>query len=734
MKKILISVVFAFASFCASAQGGGKTPGNAVFRTQETEIADSPDAALRKSADRANRRTALRCLEAATTYAARENWNAAVSQSRLGLSYDEEISDLWYIWAVSLEKNGGKRGDILPLVRTAIEKSNWVNYNRDNARILYADLLSDMGQSEEVFAVLDSNPPVFSSDAEYIRAKAYYRMPGSAARANARNKISSARRIFPDDTRFPLLFFKYEDVGSSEDSVRALVSAFVPQIVDYAEAVPDRNAELELYAACFADDSYRKKILESFSARGLVHPMYARIALQAGLMGEKEAFEYIASFADDSLDYEYIADFMPLIKDESVKAEAREYFTAYGGTLTRDTTGDGIPDLLVSYYRGRPQSISFDGNQDGYPEWDVACDFGVPISGILHDANALDAKDAEFSWRGFPCLSSFALKDADGKIVNTFELVDEELVWTPVRIEQDARISSSCDVQFFFPVLNVTERNMTFEELVKASASFTLPTKERENAYIRVMALHGQLQVANYYSNGVFYAHATFNDNLPAMRLVDSDGDGVFETTEYYDVIPIDEMYIHSEEDERTITTNLFGTPSVGADFYLRMVQVDRNGDTIPDFTEEYVANGGSVSSWDSDGDGNWNIRTSVYRSADGLVKTQEDLFFDDATNSVIKVVSSNGVPSVVSVGNKTLPVSKDEKEEIYWLGEKGSPEIALLASEYFATHTAQGLSTILVGKDGEKMLAVHIGEYVYGKVIPETTYDTNGNNDEKTE
>ncbi|MBP5464499.1 MAG: hypothetical protein J6Y13_04935, partial [Treponema sp.] len=227
----------------------------------------------------ANRRTALRCLEAAGNYASQSAWSAAASQAQMGLSYDESVSDLWYIYAVAVQKSGGSKAQVRGLVKQAIDGNNWVNYNRDNARILYADILSDTGKSEEVFSVLDSNPPVFSSSAEYIRAKAYYRLGTPESYTAARNKISNARKIFPDDTRFPQLFFTYEDPTDDDPVVCRLAASFINQMKLYDESTKDDDAELEIMAAAFARGDERKKLLQSFSARGLVHPLYAGVAL-----------------------------------------------------------------------------------------------------------------------------------------------------------------------------------------------------------------------------------------------------------------------------------------------------------------------------------------------------------------------------------------------------------------------------------------------------------------------
>ncbi len=686
------------------------------------------------SSSLANRRTALRCLESASNYAAQENWSAALSQSQMGLNYDDSVSDLWYIYALASSRNGTPKADVIPSIRKALDDSNWVNYNRDNARIFYADLLSDTGRNTEVFDVLDSNPPVFSSSAEYIRAKAYYRIGSEESYSNARNKISNARRIFPDDSRFPLLFFRYEEPDSTDPVVQRLAAAFVQQISQYDEAAPDDDAELEIYAALFASGDTRKKLLESFAARGLVHPLYAKVALQEGMMDQKEAFEYIASFADDSTNIDYMRDFMQLVTDESVKAEAKEYFTAFGGEMTADMTGDGVADLFVTYYRGRPQHISCDCNQDGKEEWEVFCDFGVPVSGILYDASYLNAGEADFTWQSFPALSTFVVKDFSGRKVNIFNLMGEKLLWSPIRMERDEALCAASGAEFFFPLLNTNERQLGKEELALSSSSFTVPSSERENSYITVSVLDGVIQIADYYHDGKLYAHANFSDNIPVSRIVDADGDSVFETTEYYKAVTADNVNVHSEEVERTIMSNLFGTPSNGANFYLYMVQIDTTGDTVPDFAEEYSNDGAVTSSWDTDGDGYWNVRSNITRDKESGKNIETDMFYDERHENIIAVTVEDGVPVKVESGSAEFRVTKDEKYDFYWLGDIGNERLAADAVEFFKNNKTQGLSTVIEKADG-RVHIVHVGGFYYGMLVPQIDFATDGEkkNAEKT-
>ena len=162
------------------------------------------------SAGAANRRTAVRCLKLAENYLSSRDFENAMVQAELGLSYDDTVSDLWYIKAAAKSELGAPRAEVLPLAVKALTEGEWVDYNRDGARILYADLLCDTGEGAQAVAVLDANPFIYSSDAEFIRTKAYYRMLTPESIEKARGKVNAARKIYPADMRFPRLFFTYE--------------------------------------------------------------------------------------------------------------------------------------------------------------------------------------------------------------------------------------------------------------------------------------------------------------------------------------------------------------------------------------------------------------------------------------------------------------------------------------------------------------------------------------------
>ena len=288
-------------------------------------FADQRDVAV------ANRKTAVRCLKLARSYLSAKDWSNALSQTDLALSYDDSISDLWYFKAATLYRMGQPLAIAIPLVEKSLALGEWVDYNRDSARVLYADFLSDTGEYEKAISILDESPFIYSLDAEYIRVKSYYRIRTEQSIAKARDKINSARKIYPDDKRFPLLFFKFEyDLarnlktnGDSDFLVRKIADFFISKMPEY----DNPEAELEIYATAFASGEQQKRMLQAFTAHGMSHPLYAIVALKVGLIGQQEAWDYFCSFADKSVDLEMFEEILPYITDQiTVEIRLKEFY------------------------------------------------------------------------------------------------------------------------------------------------------------------------------------------------------------------------------------------------------------------------------------------------------------------------------------------------------------------------------------------------------------------------
>ncbi|MBQ4378909.1 MAG: hypothetical protein II821_06905 [Treponema sp.] len=699
----------------------------------------STSAFSQNSAGVANRRTAVRYLQLSKQFAAEKLWAEADSNAKMGLAYDEKIADLWYLRALSQMNLGEKKSKILPLIVTALTDSEWVDYNRDGARILYADILSSTRLFTQSLAVLDSSPFVYSADAEYLRSRNYYCLGGEENLKKARSRLDAARRVYPADSRFAELFYSYEyqifrKTGKIQDETQVLANAFSLMVPLYKKSSDD----LEIYAAVFSSDSGKKnRMLKAFNSKGKTAPLYALEALKTGLLSEDSALDYFYKFSDQTISLSVLEDFASLIKNDEAKKEFSEYLNSWNGTLTIDTDGDLITNITAVYKRGRPESVSYDENQDDENDWTASCDFGVPVRLTMAE-NAL-----ELEYSAWPYISSAVYKMQEKHADLTLSLIAETLSWSPFSVEVNPSLKNSLNSDFFVPVLSDINKNpVSGDNLLKAALSYEIPSKEREGAVIKVSLLNGTAQIASYSVGEKIYAMAAFEKGIPVSRKLDIDGDGLFETTEYYGFSASGNENFISAGDEMQIMTNLFGSPARGTGFYVKKITVDRNGDTVPDFTEEYLPGEfgdkkpGKIASWDTDGDGNWDVQYIKYPSSDSEKILEEAKFhypvlntknFSEKNNSseyidgIITVSSENEIPLFVKCEETVLSVKNGNNSDFYWISIPGTQKDEQKILEKINQTAEQGVSVIVDcgdKKNPKRYLAVRIEKKIFALQI----------------
>ena len=368
--------------------------------------------------DTSNYYTALRCLRLSMDYMQDSQWDNVISQTQLGISYSEEISDLWYLLARGMYQKGEPIYKVLDVLSVGIEKNRWLDYNRDSAYILYCQLLSQTGKSAEALEILENSTVPRSADREYIKAVALYRINTQESIEQARQIILDGADSYPGDTRFPLLFFYYElrpDL-TYDAEVQRIANIFIDR---YATDVT-AGGDVHIYAAAFAQDELRRKMLLAFSAAGYRHPLYAPLALRTGIITEEEAYRYFVSFASTSVKEEQLVLFASLLTEIEVKSALAAFLKAYDGLIEKDTTGDRITDVSVQYSRGRPTTVIYDGDQDGNVEWSADCDFGVPTDISI-------PKEKTFvSYNKYPYIRKTQIDSS------TFYIRDNTLEWAPL--------------------------------------------------------------------------------------------------------------------------------------------------------------------------------------------------------------------------------------------------------------------------------------------------------------
>lgn len=646
-------------------------------------------AAQNFNAQNANRQTALRYLKLAKGYALSADWEKCAAFAKAGNEYDKGVADLWYLMALGEYNGGANRKEVLPLLEESLSGAEWVDYNKSGARIFFADLLCATGRAEAALEILDEDPFIYSADAEYVRAKSYYTIGDADNVERAREKINVSRRVYPSDARFAHLFFAYEYKIMYMKNPSAALFDYMPlsgearKIADYFIAkVPEydsEDVELEIYAAIFAEGEQKTRLLRAFDARGFKSPLFAAAAAEDGIISEDAALEYFLDFMEKSgSEQEAFQDvslfelehFASVLKNPDVKKNLAAYLNAYTGTLFCDTNNSLEPNLAVRYSRGRPQEIKFDADNDGGADWICECDFGVPKS-----ARFLDKKISVY-YGTYPSPVRVVFEEVPGEQGATvFNLADETVDAQIFEIRVDEVISFAEVSDEFFIVDEKTlwsgERIFDVDGLIASVNSIERPSKERDGATIQFSMLDGVYYAADYLLDGKLYAHAQFAS--PLVRNVDRDGDGIFETTEIY--APLEKGMVISKEDLDAATQNIWGSPVPNPSIFLWMIQIDRNGDTRPDFSEEYFSRGGRISTWDLDYDGEWDSRHTVFPKGENNFDERSEIFVTNSSGerNLVSVHFSDGEPRGILFDGKMVSVTKGAEDCFYWIGEAGT-------------------------------------------------------------
>ncbi|MDR3284876.1 MAG: hypothetical protein LBS97_06850 [Treponema sp.] len=679
------------------------------------------------SSQQANREAALRYLALGSEYVAKGDWDNAARAVDAGLSYDETISDLWYLRALWAQKQGMIPAGIIPLFQTAFDKENWLDYHRDDARLLYAGLLSVTGESERALELLDAGAALQSREADYIRASALYCTGNGQDRFQARDIIAAAQKIYPKDERFLRLFFINEMINGfdSVPETRSFAAPFVSALF----ASDSADAELIIHSAAYAETEERVRILRSFNGRGLRHPLYALFALEEGLLNQADAWEYfkgeITQNSEKEVPLSLLEVFGGRLTEEETIGAFRDFLVDFAGILGIDTGKDGITDLRAEYMFGRPSRVTYDKNQDGIPDWIVECGFGTPQEAVL------TGKNLRIIYGDYPFLARIesGAPEAEGAPENPAALVVYEyppavLEWSPVEIALSADLfNAPGSYEFFIPRPAENQAAPRDAPLFAAASRIASVIPGRDNEKILFTVLDGITQAAEYYRDEILYARLIFENGMPKKRLVDETGDSRFNLTEEYLFDPAASASFQSAEEEAELYRSLFGAVTVSRGLYRSKISIDKDGDTVPDYIEEYTGKGGKTSRWDFTADGDWAVSHIRYPSQALLpfMESADDIIEDTLIKyrqSLITVRSQNNVPVQLSKNDTVYPVQKAVNRDFYWIGEKQDDSIAALVADVLSR---QGGNTVqIVESEAGRIFAVRSGPYMFGELLNE--------------
>lgn len=664
----------------------------------------------------ANYRTAIRCYQQSRDYIEKSQWTNAFSQSELGLVYDDSISDLWFVNAYAGQRLGKSPAEVLPSIKKAVEQDKWIDYNKDGALLLYAELLSHTGESQRALEYLEDGRIYPSSSREYLKILCNYRIGTPESYERARQLVSDASRLYPDDMRFVQVFFKYEvnyDLSYSFEAER--LGEKLAEGFEEVESCPD---DLYLVATLFTEVEVGERRLKAFHASGKRHPLFASLALKSGLLSEEEAYEYFCSFASTSISLGELEYFASLLTDSSTKSALAAFLNGYQGTIHHDSTGDGIYDLRIIYSRGRPSQIHYDYDQNGVEDWVARCDFGVPTELLLPDAKTY------VFYKKYPFISSLEIHSMG------FKFVDGALEWTPVSIVPYEPLEKSLDgAAFFVPQLKPFDDRLFpgMRTLAESAYNVTYAVKERPNAKIEISILDGKVRSAQYFEGKTLYAQLACEDGIPKVRSVDLDGDGWFELTQNFGFSPVNYLDYISPEESLALYDELFGPLFFPQGIYIEQAFLDRDLDMDFDFGQEYTSNRGVVSTWGNPLTDDW---VAKYLD-EGESQNSRAMFKLPGSSEIVSVYMEKKIPVRVTTENQDGLLYRDLEivpvEEVYWLGSGGSVEMSDFLKQKIDESGELGRSMIIQmeGDDldttsGARFFGIKISDFYFGVLLDE--------------
>ena len=673
--------------------------------------------AAQNSASGANKNTALRCLKLAESCLVGNDWQNALNQAELGLSYDNSISDLYYIKAAASLNLGGTKADALRLLSSAFERASWAGYTKNGARLFVADLLSDTGLYEESLEALDSDPYIYSADAEFIRIKNYYRMGTEDSLSRARQRLNSIRRVYPSDQRFPEIFFLFESLFMNEaerDGIKYTVPEIVSTIADsYITKLPDysnRNQELELMAVSFARGEDKYRLIKAIDAKNKsLSELLAIAALRAGIYTDSEALDMFFGAANSELSLDLLETFIALLTDSETIDRAAKLLADFTGTLYIDDNMDLQYEFTVQYEKGRPLYIKYDGNNDGELELYSTSDFGAPVT-VDINSNRI-----RFFYDTFPRISKVAYTDTN----LVFNFLHDDFVFSPFDFTVD-NVFERIGADFYVPYISRETAIPLPQELIEKASSFELPITERDNARIVYTLSGGKIVFAEFYEDDKRYAYSDFTNETTINRFVDYDNDGTYETVEIYSEIPYAQEGLRSDENSRIISS-VFNFIDGQHDIYLRKIQIDHNANTFSEFTEEYLEYGGKITVWDNDDNGIPDCQYIRYPQKEGESLIEDTIYFDSKGLQYLTLTLADGLPVKMNVSGKEVMVYAGEADGLYWIDQRGTADEEAAVLKYVKKELEQGAVDIL--NFGEKRISViKVGSSYYCRNVPFTT------------
>ena len=665
------------------------------------------------SADVVLRQTAIRCAINAKNFLEDGNFSSALESSKKGLSYDDSVSDLWYTRALSEKAlfvaktseqvtQRSQKYEICEFAKNAFELNDWVSFSSEQGKILYAQCLVDINEPEKACEILKNS---FSSDVEYIRCQAYYAMKDFA---RARSIISTASKVFPEDERFPYLFFRTEFFASAfkdekpDNATLEISQRFLKKIQKYQTKEPD----ILFYASFFADSksnngslSEKDRLLRQYFSEKKIVPEAIYVGIKEGLLTQNQSYNYFIKFCALPMNVNIFEKTLSCFTDKEIISSLEKYLSSFSGILYSDFNENFYAELYVQYKSGRPFSVFADCDENSKDDFVVSCNFGFPIACTVYENNI------EIEFDAYPNIKKTII-DSDV----SFSFIDGEVSWQPLELTEKEVYDK---FSFYFVTLS-------HKEMPNFSPSEYLSLLQKSYEVVavgyddgrkeKIFTIRDEVPVEIVYRrNGLIYAKAFFVDGILTERWLDMDFNEEYEACEFY---KYDEknyrMYLDDFVSDG-LYFELFGTIKAKKGLYIYKMGYDYDADGLFDCVDEFLTDGSKITWYEG-----YNETSSYEKHLKNGVKYET--FTLNYENEKIAIDAIDEKPIRIRDNLEEKNISYDEENGVYFIGELPPSEICSSVAEKIKEFPGNNFFRALIQYQNVNIMILRLGGRVFAQ------------------
>lgn len=641
-----------------------------------------------------NMAAAVASLEKAISLYASGDFRAAMFEAELGIGYAPNMADFPYLKALCadlLEEPSKYSLDYLSVVFN--KDMMWHRYSKDDAILLASSLNLKLKNYNTTLKLIDDLP--FETDnAQLIKAGALY---GLSRRREAEELILSSLDRHSFDSRFPKLFMIQEKDMRKTDYSKKVADKILENLYVWKENEP---CLLPLSVHFEKDDKINRRnlkiyremhthFLPSYTASELFLVGETILSnINYGVLSDEASIRELFSLKVELKDYKsgkkiienavykpHVLRLSKIVGTPESRELIKGILSNYSGLVLEDENKDGILETILYYKSGRPDIALFDGEQCGYPEFVVECNFGIPKKVSIGETPHVLLYDE------YPYVSSLQMEE------DFFQMRPHTFKWQAFTLERlKLELFSDAEKHKSFFVLSL---NTSIEEINETSLMHVAAYKERKNddEVDRVFYDKGEIISKEKRIDGVLVSLANYRNGRPSVEKCDIDQDGYFERVQEYD---------------------RYGN--------LSKISLDFDKDGVFEYNEVYKANGEVRKEWIGEGQANGNVANKVvytiYSSEDSLVEWVHPI-----SGKLVRLHYIDGSPSSVDMNGISFPIIKDSEIKLYWFKSvpSASTSFVNIIKEKLKKE-ASPLFSLMVEVSGGTIFAVKSGGYIFAQ------------------